>query len=104
MLSENSTTDKPWNPFQRPRRLHRTAKLGRMMWEKALVVDDLIDPMFVTEGEGQKVEIASIRGCYQYSLDLLRKEIAQVFSLGMNAIALFPVILPHKKDGGAGSN
>ena len=50
------------------------------------------------EGEGQKVEIASMPGCYRYSLDLLLKEIAECWELGINAIALFPVISENKKD------
>jgi porphobilinogen synthase len=89
---------KPLNLSQRPRRLRRTATLRQMIRETALTVDDLIYPMFVTEGEGQKVEIASMPGCYRYSLDLLLKEIAEVSSLGINAIALFPVIPEHQKD------
>jgi len=89
---------KPLNLCQRPRRLRRTATLRRMVRETTLSVDDLIYPMFVMEGEGQKVEISSMSGCYRYSLDLLLKEIAEVYSLGINAIALFPVIPEHKKD------
>ncbi|OCQ95357.1 delta-aminolevulinic acid dehydratase [Nostoc sp. MBR 210] len=89
---------KPLNFLQRPRRLRRTEKLRQMVRETTLSVDDLIYPMFVMEGEGQKVEIASMPGCYRYSLDLLLKEIAEVSSLGINAIALFPVIPEHKKD------
>ncbi|HEY9799086.1 MAG TPA: porphobilinogen synthase [Leptolyngbyaceae cyanobacterium] len=89
---------KPLNLSQRPRRLRRNATLRRMVRETTLSVDDLIYPMFVMEGEGQKVEISSMSGCYRYSLDLLLKEIAEVYSLGINAIALFPVIPQHKKD------
>jgi porphobilinogen synthase len=98
MSSVNSTTDKPSNPLQRPRRLRRTATLRRMVRENTLTVDDLIYPMFVTEGKAQKVEIASMPGCYRYSLDLLLKEIVEVSELGINAIALFPVIPENKKD------
>lgn len=82
----------------RPRRLRRTPALRRMVRENHLTVDDLIYPMFVMEGEGQKVEIASMPGCYRYSLDLLLKEIAECWELGINAIALFPVISDSKKD------
>ena len=82
----------------RPRRLRRTSALRRMVRENHLTVDDLIYPMFVMEGEGQKVEIASMPGCYRYSLDLLLKEIAECWELGINAIALFPVISENKKD------
>jgi porphobilinogen synthase len=69
-----------------------------MVRENHLTVDDLIYPMFVMEGEGQKVEIASMPGCYRYSLDLLLREIAECYSLGIGAIALFPVIPESKKD------
>lgn len=89
---------KPLNLGQRPRRLRRTATLRRMVRETTLSVDDLIYPMFVMEGEGQKVEISSMSGCYRYSLDLLLREIAEVYSLGINAVAIFPVIPQHKKD------
>ena len=51
----------------RPRRLRRTETLRRMVRETTLSVNDLIYPMFVTEGEGQKVEIASMPDCYRYS-------------------------------------
>ena len=82
----------------RPRRLRRTEALRRMVRETTLTVNDLIYPMFVTEGEGQKVEIASMPDCYRYSLDLLLKEVKQVYDLGINAIALFPVIPEKIKD------
>jgi porphobilinogen synthase len=82
----------------RPRRLRRTESLRRMVRETTLTVNDLIYPMFVTEGEGQKVEIASMPDCYRYSLDLLLKEVQQVYDLGINAIALFPVIPEELKN------
>lgn len=82
----------------RPRRLRRTPALRRMVRETQLSVDDLIYPLFVIEGEEQKVEISSMPGCYRYSLDLLLKEIADALALGINAIALFPVIPPTLKN------
>ena len=54
--------------------------------------------MFVMEGESTKIEIVSMPGCYRYSLDLLLEEIAAVSQLGINAIALFPVIPEEQKD------
>ncbi|EKF01035.1 porphobilinogen synthase [Tolypothrix sp. PCC 7601] len=69
-----------------------------MVQETTLSVDDLIYPMFVMEGEDRKIEITSMPGCYRYTLDLLLKEIAEVSQLGINAIALFPVIPEIKKD------
>jgi porphobilinogen synthase len=85
-------------PIQRPRRLRGTATIRRMVRENHLTVDDLIYPMFVMEGESQKIEISSMPGCYRYTLDLLLKEIAEISALGINAIALFPVILESSKD------
>ncbi len=82
----------------RPRRLRGTPALRRMVRETQLGVDDLIYPVFVMEGAGQKVEIASMPGCYRYSQDLLLKEIAEAFELGINAVALFPVIPESLKD------
>ncbi|WP_088243544.1 porphobilinogen synthase [Calothrix rhizosoleniae] len=96
MSSENPTTNQ--NLTQRPRRLRRTTALRNMVRETTLTVDDLIYPMFVMEGEDQKMEISSMPGCYRYTLDLLLKEIQQVHELGINAIALFPVIPEAKKD------
>ncbi|MDJ0798198.1 MAG: porphobilinogen synthase [Calothrix sp. MO_167.B12] len=96
MSSENPTTNQTLT--QRPRRLRRTTTLRNMVRETTLTVDDLIYPMFVMEGENQKMEISSMPGCYRYTLDLLLKEIQQVHELGINAIALFPVIPEAKKD------
>ncbi|MFM7365756.1 MAG: porphobilinogen synthase [Cuspidothrix sp.] len=98
MSSEKSSTDKPLHMTQRPRRLRRTETLRKMVRETILTVDDLIYPMFVMEGENTKVEIASMPGCYRFSLDLLLEEIAAVSQLGINAIALFPVIPEEQKD------
>lgn len=82
----------------RPRRLRRTDALRRMVQETQLSANDFIYPLFVMEGEEQKVEISSMPGCYRYSLDLLLKEVAEAFSLGIKAIALFPLVAEAKKD------
>ena len=82
----------------RPRRLRRTEGLRRMVRETVLTVDDLIYPMFIVEGSGQRQEVLSMPGCYRYSLDLLLEEIREVVGLGIGAIALFPLIPDHQKD------
>ena len=48
--------------------------------------------------ENQQEEISSMPGIYRYTLDLLLKEIAEAAGLGINAIALFPLIATDKKD------
>lgn len=94
-----SLTDSPSLSLRhRPRRLRRTPAIRQMVQETQLRTSDLIYPMFVTEGEGQKVEVASMPGCYRFSLDLLLREIADIYELGIQAIALFPVVPESKKD------
>jgi porphobilinogen synthase len=82
----------------RPRRLRRTPAIRSMVQETKLTVDDLIYPLFVMEGENTKVEIASMPGCFRFTLDLLLLEIAEVYTLGIKAIAIFPVVPEEKKD------
>jgi len=86
----------------RPRRLRRTKTLRRMVRENILRVEDLIYPLFVMEGEGQREEIPSMPGCYRYTLDLLLDEVKQADELGIGAIALFPLI-PHDQKDNAGT-
>ncbi len=96
MTETNLSTEFP--SVQRPRRLRRTPALRRMVEETQLTVNDLIYPLFVMEGEGQKVEVVSMPGSYRYTLDLLLKEIEDAYNLGINAIALFPLVAEDKKD------
>ncbi|MDD1631038.1 MAG: porphobilinogen synthase, partial [Methylococcaceae bacterium] len=63
----------------------------RLMRENRLSVDDLIYPMFVTEGMNQKEPIASMPGIERFSLDLLLEQADEITNLGIPAIALFPV-------------
>jgi len=82
----------------RPRRLRRTGTLRRMVRETVLTAADLIYPLFVMEGEGQKEAVPSMPNCFRYSLDLLLEEAKAVWELGIGAIALFPLISHHLKD------
>ncbi len=93
-----SSTTEYLSLSHRPRRLRRTPSLRRMVRETQLTVNDLIYPVFVMEGENQQEEIPSMPGIYRYTLDLLLKEIADAANLGINAIALFPLIATEKKD------
>jgi porphobilinogen synthase len=69
-----------------------------MVREHTLRVEDLIYPLFVMEGENQKVEVSSMPGCYRYTLDLLLTEVRDAYKLGIGAIALFPLIPDAQKD------
>ena len=78
-------------PFTRKRRMRRDDFSRRLMRESHLSVDDLIYPMFILEGSGQREAIASMPGVERVSIDLLLKEAKELVSLGVPAIALFPV-------------
>lgn len=69
----------------------------RLMRETHLTVDDLIYPMFVLEGDKQRVPIASMPGQYRFSVDQLIKEVEELMKLKIPAIALFPVVPAEKK-------
>ena len=67
------------------------------MRENRLSVDDLIYPMFVTEGSHQREPISSMPGIERFSLDLLLEQAEEIHNLGIPAIALFPVTPADKK-------
>jgi len=80
----------------RPRRLRRTPTIRRMVKETCIRVDDLIFPIFVKHGKGERKPIPSMVGHYQLSVDELVKEAEEVWSLGIPGIILFG--LPRVKD------
>lgn len=84
-------------PQTRMRRMRYNDFSRRLMRENRLSVDDLIYPMFVTEGSNQRQAIPSMPGVERLSLDLLLEEAHQLHELGIPAIALFPVTPADKK-------
>jgi porphobilinogen synthase len=84
-------------PQTRMRRMRYSDFSRRLMRENRLSVDDLICPMFVTEGSKLRQTISSMPGVERLSLDLLLAEAHQLYELGIPAIALFPVISIDKK-------
>jgi porphobilinogen synthase len=84
-------------PSSRPRRMRHDEFSRRLMRESSLTVDDLIYPMFITEGNNKRVAIASMPGIERLSVDLLLDEARSLTELGIPAIALFPVVSEEKK-------
>jgi len=84
-------------PGIRKRRMRRDDFSRRLMRESRLSVDDLIQPVFVLEGEGQREAVASMPGVERLSIDLLLEAAAELVVLGVPAIALFPVTPTEKK-------
>ncbi|MFM2432151.1 MAG: hypothetical protein RLZZ511_3365 [Cyanobacteriota bacterium] len=94
----DSISTPPQHLTKRPRRLRRTETLRRMVRETTLTVDDLIYPLFIMDGEQQRVAVPSMPGCDRYTVDLLLEEIQSAVQLGIGAIALFPKIPESLKD------
>ena len=74
-------------------RMRRNRKAGwsrRLVAENVLTPADLIWPMFVTEGRGKRVPVASMPGVERLSVDLVVEAAEEAVALGIPAIALFP--------------
>jgi len=83
-------------PAGRPRRLRGSRVLRELVREHELSRRDLVAPLFVKEGIGEPVPIASMPGHAQHSLESLRKEAAELAGLGIPALLLFGI--PADKD------
>ncbi len=79
------------------RRIRRSAVLRRLVAETELGPADLIYPVFVLDGDGRREPVESMPGIYRQSMDGLLKEAAEAQSLGIPAIALFPVVDASQK-------
>jgi len=84
-------------PATRMRRMRRDDFSRRLMREHRLHTDDLIYPLFITEGRKQRVPVASMPGIERLTLDELLKEAKELCRLRIPAIALFPVTPAEKK-------
>ena len=73
----------------------------RLMQENVLTSADLIYPMFIIEGNAKREPVLSMPGVERVSIDQLQKEAAEIYQLGIPAIALFPVTPDDKKSLGA---
>ena len=83
---------------QRPRRNRRSEALRQMIAETELRVSQLVLPLFLVEGKGQKQAIASMPGIFRLSPDLILEEIGKAAQLGVKTFDLFPALPESKKD------
>src|SRR5262249_47380091 len=77
----------------RPRRTRRTDWARRLVREHVLTADDLIWPVFVTEGSG-RVPVDSMPGVERLSLDEAVRAAERAAGLSIPVIALFPYTEP----------
>jgi len=83
-------------PTQRPRRLRRTEALRGFVRETKLSTSGLVYPLFACPGTNVRLEVGSMPGIYQQSVDNIVEECREVAGLGIPAVILFG--LPDKKD------
>jgi len=69
----------------------------RLVRENQLTPDNLIYPVFVMEGEGQRETVPSMPGVERLSIDLLVEQAAELMDLGIPAVALFKVCPSDRK-------
>ncbi len=79
-------------PSTRLRRTRRSAALRCLVAEAAFGPGDLIYPMFVLDGKKRAEAVPSMPGIQRHSIDGILKETDEAVSLGIPAVALFPVI------------
>jgi porphobilinogen synthase len=82
----------PPYPTHRPRRLRRHEFTRTLVRENHLRASDLIWPTFVLAGVNQAQNVASMPGVQRLSLDQLLPQAQQCVALGIQVMALFPVI------------
>src|SRR5258708_3913635 len=88
-------------PARRMRRSRRDDFSRRLVREARLAAEDLILPVFVCEGKRIVEPVSSMPGVTRTSIDALLKVVEQALTLGIPAIALFPVVDSSLKTAGA---
>lgn len=84
--------------LRRPRRNRATTAIRAMNQENHVGVQDLIYPLFVKPGHGEKEAISSLPGVYRHSEEGVLDEIGEAVDLGIQAFMLFPAVPESKKD------
>ncbi len=74
----------------RPRRLRRTPAIRHLVRENEIRPADLIQPLFVVDGNGPPEVIDSLPGQRRLPLEALCGECDALLALGIRAVALFP--------------
>ena len=85
-------------PLIRNRRLRNSDAIRRLVRETTLTPNDFLVPLFVVEGKGVKEEIASMPNYYRMSLDVLEKEVKELWQMGLCAVLLFVKVDDKLKD------
>jgi porphobilinogen synthase len=82
----------------RPRRNRKSEWARRLVREHVLTTDDLIWPLFVTDGHNRRTAVASMPGVDRLSVDQAVREAERAMKLDIPCIALFPYTEPSLRD------
>jgi porphobilinogen synthase len=94
----NSAYTPPLDLIRRPRRNRQNAAIRSLVRENHVRIDDLIQPLFLKDGNGGPEEIASMPGVERLNLRNTLAEVARLTELGIRAVALFPQVDAGLKD------
>ncbi|MAW25532.1 MAG: porphobilinogen synthase [Gammaproteobacteria bacterium] len=86
--------------IRRLRRNRRDAFSRALVRENTLTTSHLIYPMFILEGHNEREAVSSMPGIERLSIDLMLKQAERARTLGIPAIALFPVVRDNKSEDG----
>ncbi|MES2621939.1 MAG: porphobilinogen synthase [Bacteroidota bacterium] len=84
--------------IRRNRTLRQSYAIRELVAETIVTPNDFIVPLFVTEGRGIKEEISSMPDYHRLSLDNLKKEVKELWSLGLKSVLLFVKVPDKLKD------
>ena len=87
-------------PTRRLRRNRRDAFSRALVRENTLTTSHLIYPMFVLDGHNERESVHSMPGVERLSIDLMLKQAERAHTLGIPAVALFPVVRGNKTEDG----
>jgi len=85
-------------PLRRNRRLRTSEAIRSLVRETIITPNDFLVPLFVVYGKGIKEEIPSMPNYFRFSLDLLEKEVKDLWNLGLKAVLLFVKVPDNLKD------
>ncbi len=85
-------------PLRRNRRLRTGESIRSLVRETSLSPTDFLVPLFIVEGKNVKEEISSMPNYYRFSLDLLEKEVKELWNLGLRSVLLFVKVPDNLKD------
>jgi porphobilinogen synthase len=82
----------------RMRRNRKSEWSRRMVREHVVSTDDLIWPLFITDGNNKRVPVPSMPGVDRLSVDQVVREAERAMKLSIPCIALFPYTEPSLRD------